>query len=199
MKVHFRSLAGALLLSAATLVAGCSGGDVPTRPDAPQAAAAPREGPRFAQGTTRGLERIARFNKRPEITLAWAKIWIGPEGGRVVFHDFAIEVPRGAVTKRTMFTVRVPVDSYGGEHAVAEFGPHNVTFLQPITIELPYRGTSAEGTTAEVLWFNEAANAWESVGGGLTADGQRVKAVVRHFSTYGTADSRAGQLVTAGG
>ena len=201
MTFPFRSLTGAVLLAGAALVAGCSGGgDAPTRPEAPQAAVGPREGPRFVAGTNHGLEEIARFNRRPQITVAWAKMWVGPEGGRVDFHGFAIEVPRGAVTKRTMFTLRVPVDPYGGEHAVAEFGPHNQTFLRPIQIELPYRGTSAEGTSAEVLWFNEAAGAWESVGGSLTTDGQRVKTQVNHFSTYGTRDvSRGGQLVTAGG
>jgi hypothetical protein len=115
----------------------------------------------------------------------WAKAWIGPGGGSVEYYGFRIVVPAGAVSKVTMFTITLPKD--GTERALAEFGPHNVTFAQPITIELPYAGTTAEGYDAKALWYDEAARAWTSVGGTLSADGQRVKTTVTHFSEYGTA------------
>ena len=130
----------------------------------------------------------------------WAKAWIGPAGGSVEYYGFRIVVPAGAVSKVTMFTITLPKD--GTVRALAEFGPHNVTFAQPITIELPYAGTTAEGYDAQALWYDESANAWVDAGGTLSADGQRVKTSVTHFSEYGTAEPASvfgGGTSTSGG
>lgn len=126
----------------------------------------------------------------------WAKAWIGPAGGTLSYHGFRIVVPAGAVDKVTMFTLTLPKE--GLERAVAEFGPHNVRFAQPITIELPYVGTTSEGYGAGALWFDESVNQWTSVGGTLTADGQRVQTQVWHFSTYGT-QAFGGTMTSSGG
>ncbi|MBD0319579.1 MAG: hypothetical protein ICV87_04550 [Gemmatimonadetes bacterium] len=131
------------------------------------------------------VEQVAAYKvpkTKPENL--WAKAWIGPAGGSVEYYGFRIVVPAGAVSKVTMFTITLPKE--GTERALAEFGPHNVTFAQPITIELPYAGTTAEGYDARALWYDESARAWTDVGGTLSADGLRVKTTVTHFSEYGT-------------
>lgn len=129
----------------------------------------------------------------------WAKAWIGPGGGTLSYYGFRIVVPAGAVSKVTMFTLTLPKE--GTERAVAEFGPHNVKFAQPITIELPYVGTTSEGYAPQAVWYDESVKLWVREGGVLTADGQRVAAQVWHFSTHGTEDTQAfgGGMSSSGG
>jgi hypothetical protein len=74
-----------------------------------------------------------------------------------------------------------------------------VKFAQPITIELPYVGTTSEGFAAKALWYDESTNRWTDQGGTLSADGQRVQTQVWHFSTYGAADTRGGGTVSTSG
>jgi hypothetical protein len=182
-----RKLGITFTLAVSFLAAGCA--------DAGSPLAAVPAGPSLNSGD---MDRLARFRQKPQITIAWAKKWIGPEGGRLDFLGFAIEVPAGAVDKVTMFSIRLPVDPSGSEHVLAEFGPHAVPFARPVSIELPYRGTTIEGTTAPtVVWWNEG---WVNMGGTVTADGQRLRTSTDHFSTYGTTDARGGgTMLTSGG
>ena len=145
------------------------------------------------------LDIIARFRVKPQITIAWAKAWIGPAGGRMDFQGFTVIVPAGAVDKVTMFTIRLPVDPNGSERVVAEFGPHNVNFKQPVTIGLPFRGTSIESdpANARVVWWNDGT--WVNVGGTVSADGKQVFTQTPHFSEYGTTNARGGSMLTSGG
>jgi hypothetical protein len=183
-----RKLGSLLALFIAVLVAGCS--DTAQTP-----LSAVPSGPSL---NSSDMASLARFRQKPQVTIAWAKKWIGPEGGRLDFLGFAIEVPAGAVDKVTMFSIRLPVDPNAAEHVIAEFGPHNVQFNQPVAIELPFRGTSIEASaTPTVVWWDDA---WVDVGGGVTADGQRLRTLTDHFSTYGTTDAaRGGTFVTGGG
>jgi hypothetical protein len=188
MTLSIRRLGISLALFLSVLGTGCS--DAARTP-----LAAEPSGPSLS---TSDMQPLARFNKKPAVTIAWAKKWIGPEGGRLDFMGFAIDVPAGAVSKVTMFSIRLPVDPSGSEHVLAEFGPHAVPFAQPVSIELPYRGTSIEGVLSPtVVWWNEG---WVDVGGAVTADGQRLRTSTDHFSTYGTVDARGGgAIVTSGG
>jgi hypothetical protein len=167
-------------LAVSFLAAGCA--------DAGNPLAAPQDAPAFSAGASPDVAKLARFRSTPQITIAWAKKWIGPEGGRLDFYGFAIEVPAGAVDKVTMFSIRLPVDPQGAEHVVAEFGPHNHDFARPIAIELPLRGT--------IVWWNDG---WVNMGATVTADGQRLRTLTDHFSTYGTTEQRGGTFVTSGG
>lgn len=189
---RFRSLA--LAACAALLVAGCAD-QTPTQPaesPAPEAAV-------FAQGTA-GLDvsELARFRQRPQITIAWAKKWIGPAGGRLEFQGFAIDVPAGAVSKTTQFSIHLPVDPKGSEHVVARFGPHGASFPVPVAIEVPYAGTSISGQAGTVVWGNPSTGEWESYGGAPTADGQRLRTTTTHFSTYGARSMGTGIVVSGG-
>lgn len=189
-----------LLLTALLHLAGCSDLPVAARPGAQAPTATKIDGTTTTASVTPGdLNPIATFRTKPSVTIAWAKAWIGPEGGRLDFAGFAIEVPPGAVDAVTMFTLKLPVDP-NDAHVYAEFGPHNRTFAKPIRIELPYRNTSAEGSPSTVLWFDDAIDQWVNVGGTLTPDGSRITTQVPHFSQYGTANSTTSQgYVPSGG
>lgn len=153
--------------------------------------------PAFSAGGGPDLDRLARFEARPQITIAWAKKWIGPAGGRLDFQGFAIEVPAGAVDRVTQFTIKLPVDPQGSDRVVAEFLPHGARFAKPVAIELPYAGTSIAGASdPTIVWWNDA---WVDMGATLTGDGQRLRTLTDHFSTYGTTDERGGSLAVSGG
>jgi hypothetical protein len=191
-----RRLLLAVPAAALTLTVGCAdgGGSADTL-------LAPDPGPAFSEsGTKADVAALARFNQQRKITIAWARKWIGPEGGRLEFLGFAIDVPAGAVDRVTQFSIRLPVNPHGSERVVAEFGPHGATFAVPVTIEFPYRGTSIDGSaSARVVWWNDA---WVDMGGTLTEDGARLRTTTDHFSTYGTTDddaARGGGIVASGG
>ncbi|HEX2209069.1 MAG TPA: hypothetical protein VHG93_15425 [Longimicrobium sp.] len=184
-----RKLGITLTLAVSFLAAGCA--------DAGSPLAARQGAPAFNTGASPDVAALARFRQTPQITIAWAKKWIGPEGGRLDFQGFAIEVPAGAVDKVTMFSIRLPVDPQGAERVVAEFGPHGRQFARPVAIELPYRGTTIEGSsTPTIVWWD---NTWVNMGASVTSDGARLRTLTDHFSTYGTTDQRGGTFVTSGG
>lgn len=202
MKVAFRMVMVAALASLVSLTASCAESGGPALLVGPEAPAM------RAVSTTDGvverpsLERLARFRTKPQVTVAWAKKWIGPEGGRLDFQGFAVEVPAGAVSKVTKFSIRLPVDPQGSEHVVAVFGPHGSTFQVPVTIEFPLRGTSIEASPyATVVWWDGSQKAWVDMGGAPTADGVRLRTTTTHFSEYGTTDTteRGGTVVASGG
>lgn len=188
-----RKLVPTLALLALVAGSGCADRGVPT-------ALAPAAAPSFGQGGSPNLASVATFRQRPSVTIAWAKKWIGPEGGRLDFQGFAIVVPAGAVDRVTQFSISLPVDPQGSEHVVAEFGPHNQLFAQPVTVELPFRGTSIEGSTSPtIVWWNDQ---WVDMGASLTTDGLRLKTQTNHFSTYATSDvvtMRGGSITVSGG
>ncbi len=185
-----RRLGYTLALAVSFLAAGCA--------DAGSPLAARQGAPAFSASASPDVAALAKFRQTPQITIAWAKKWIGPEGGRLDFYGFAIEVPAGAVDKVTQFSIRLPIDPQGAEHVVAEFAPHGKQFAKPVAIELPLRGTTIEGTAAPtIVWWNDA---WVDMGASVTADGQRLRTLTDHFSTYGTTEAaRGGGIYTSGG
>jgi hypothetical protein len=185
-----RRLGYTLTLAVSFLAAGCA--------DAGSPLAARQGAPAFSSSSSPDVAALARYRQTPQVTIAWAKKWIGPEGGRLDFYGFAIEVPAGAVDKVTQFSIRLPVDPQGAEHVVAEFSPHGQQFAKPVAIELPLRGTTIEGTTAPtIVWWD---NTWVDMGASVTADGLRLRTLTDHFSTYGTTEAaRGGGIYTSGG
>jgi len=202
MSVKFRNALLAVAATVVSLTAGCTDAGTPLSPRgaAPEADFA-RSGATTSTSTASApsdaVAQLALFKVKPQITIAWAKAWIGPAGGRVDFVGFTLIVPPGAVDKVTMFTIKLPVDPSGSEHVVAEFGPHNTQFAQPITIGFPYRGTTVEGdASAAVVWWN---NGWVNMGGTVSADGSQIFTTTTHFSDYGTASFRGTGLTLSGG
>lgn len=185
-----RKLGISFTLALSFLAAGCA--------DAGSPLAARQGTPSFSSGGTPDVAALAKFRQRPQITIAWAKKWIGPAGGRLDFYGFAIEVPAGAVDKVTQFSIKLPVDPHGSERVVAEFGPHGKLFAKPVAIELPYSGTTIDGAvTPTIVWWN---NTWVDMGASVTSDGLRLRTLTDHFSTYGTTEAaRGGGIYTSGG
>ena len=189
MIATFRSFGLALCSALAVAAAGCADAAAPT---------SPRGGsPAFAAGAAPDLSALARFDHRPQVTIAWARTLIGPEGGRLDFHGFAVDVPAGAVDRVTMFTIRLPVDPKGSGRVVAEFLPHGAQFAKPVAIELPFAGTSLEGAESPtIVWWNDG---WVDMGATTTTDGQRLRTTTDHFSTYGTSEERGGGSMAVSG
>jgi hypothetical protein len=200
-------LARTLLLALLPLsfIAACTEGRVPTAVVSGPAQA------KVASQTTTGvydpsagamdLSAVAQLTLPRGDTIGFVKAWIGPAGGRVEFlKRYAIEVPPGAVDKVTAFTIRVYMSQPAKEYAVAEFLPHG-TFNVPVYVEVPYYGTTAYGGSTQVLWWDDRADAWIGMGGGITADGMRVRTATPHFTPYATqqtASTSAGTTIQAG-
>ncbi len=188
-----RKLVPVLALLALFAGSGCADRGVPT-------ALAPAAVPSFGQGGSPNLDSIATFRQHRSVSIAWAKKWIGPEGGRLDFKGFAIVVPAGAVDRVTQFSITLPVDPHGSEHVVAEFGPHNRQFAQPVTVELPFLGTSIEGSvTPTIVSWNDL---WVDKGASPTTDGRRLKTQTYDLTTFATSDvftTRGGSITVSGG
>lgn len=191
MSPKFRFFLPAVAATMVTVIAGCSDAGTPTE-------SALRAAPAGAHlAAAADLDPIARFKVKPQITIAWAKQWIGPEGGTLSFQGFTIQVPAGAVNRVTMFSIRLPVDPNGSDRVVAEFGPHGAQFNVPLTISFPYRGTTIEGVSgSHVVWWN---NGWVDMGGTVSADGSQIVTTTTHFSEYATTSAARGGMALSGG
>lgn len=177
---------------------GCADLRTPTAP----VDEAGSSGPLFSTAGVPGIDlsTLSLYASPLRVANSTASRKIGPEGGRLELHGFAIDVPAGAVSQPTNFEIRLPVDGAATSRVVAEFLPHGAQFSKPVTIEFPFSGTSLVGAANPVVvWWNDA---WINMGGAVSADGLRLRTTTDHFSTYGTADggnSRAGGVVVAGG
>ena len=173
------------VLALPVLAAACS--DTPV---------APQVRPQFT--TDALLSRVAKYKSGgPPTTSTYASQVIGALGGRVSLGDFEIIVPPGAVLLPTRFSITLPADEKKKSYALAEFGPHGARFIIPVTITLPYRGTTAEGNTAIHALWNSGLD-WIMIPSWITLDG-RVRAITNHFSEYGTEENPNRGITAAGG
>ncbi|MBI4410661.1 MAG: hypothetical protein HY561_13195 [Gemmatimonadetes bacterium] len=174
--------AGPVLLL--TAIWACEGNDAPVGPEA---------GARVSASTSPDLSALAKYVDGPlDLPTDLVQQLIGPAGGSLSIGGFETVVPPGAVSIPTLFTILV---SLGDERVHAEFGPHDQTFLQPVTLRTPYLGTTAEGKAVRVLWWDGAS--WVPLETTVTADG-RLEASTTHFSEYGTEEELRGITVSGG-
>ena len=168
------------VLALALLGAACS--------DGPQVSSPTQTTPQLSTSGGGDLTKLAKYTDgRPKILFGLAAATLGPAGGRIKLLDFEVIVPKGAVSKPTRFTIRMPADPTGSEYVYAEFSPHQ-TFAVPLTLILPYKGTTSEGSEVHVMWNN--AGVWVPFETSLTTDG-RILTKTNHFSEYGTEDGFA--------
>lgn len=168
-------------------------GDGPVTPDQAQLR------PQLITAEGGDLTELARYsNGLPPILFGYALRLIGPAGGTVSLVGFEVTVPPGAVSKPTLFTIKLPADPTRSEYVWAEFGPHGITFSLPVTIKLPYRGTTSEGSTSpvHVMWNNNGV--WVPFETSVTADG-RIQTKTTHFSEYGTEETQPSRGITLAG
>jgi hypothetical protein len=197
MSSKFRMLLATAAAALVSVTSGCgeAGTPVAALPAAPAARTTTT-----TEATASDRDIIAKFRVRPQVTIAWAKKWIGPEGGRLEFQGFAVDVPAGAVDRVTQFSIRLPVDPDGSERVLAEFGPHGSRFLKPVVVSFPFRGTTIEGAADPiVVWWNHG---WVDMGGWLSEGGTRLSTYTDHFSEYATTTEsahRGGGILASGG
>lgn len=146
----------------------------------------------FSSAVQSDLSVVARYGSTPpDLLMAFAQKFIGPEGGSLRLYDFEVVVPPNAVDKPTRFKITLPADPTAAKHVFAEFSPHNVRFAVPVKVIVPYAGTSAEGTeNPHVLWYD--GSSWVQYATTLTADGKRLETLTNHFSEYGTEENNRG-------
>lgn len=177
-------LVGAVAL--AVHVAACS--DVPV---------APQSVPAFSATTDGKVTKLAKYEKGRRPSQTFAMQTIGPAGGSVSLGSFEIVVPEGALSFPTSVTIALPTDPRLAGYVVAEFGPHGIKFDVPVTIRLPFAGTTADSdVTMHVLWYN--GSEWTPLPSSITSDG-RVQADTDHFSEYGTEEDPSRGITLAGG
>lgn len=174
--------------SAALLIlSGCTDQPlIPEAMDAPPAAA-------LSSTSTIALDNVLEFVEVPDLSTArHAEKWIhADEGGFVELHGFRVDIPAGALPQDTLVTIDLPEDPVLGKRVLAEFGPHDVQFAEPVTLSFPLDGVLLLGEEMEVSrWENDA---WAALGGTVSADGSRLIGFTPRFSTYG------GTWVMAGG
>jgi hypothetical protein len=162
------------------------------------AAVAPSPSQAQFSAASADLDALAKYRDGPpQIVIGFAMKAIGPAGGTISLAGFEVVVPKGAVSKWTNFTIRLPVDPNMGSYVWAEFGPHNVKFAQPVTLRVPYKGTTADGDeTVHVMWYN--GRDWIQLPSTLTIDG-RIETLTDHFSEYGTEEAQPSKGITLGG
>lgn len=162
------------------------------------AAVAPSPSQAQFSASAADLDQLAKYRDGPpQIVIGFAMKAIGPAGGSIKLADFEVVVPKGAVSKWTNFTIRLPVDPKASPFVWAEFGPHNVKFAVPVTLRVPYKGTTADGSDAiHVMWYN--GTAWVPLPTTLTTDG-RIETLTDHFSEYGTEEAQPSKGITIAG
>lgn len=176
------------LVAVAVLAGACSDG--PIKPE-------PSVRAQMTSAEAADLTPLARYKNMPDnLLMAFAAKNIGPSGGSLRLFDFEIVVPPGAVSKPTRFTIRLPADPSLAERVFAEFSPHGQRFAVPITLRLPLNGTTSEGGSPRVLWFD--GNQWVPYTTSLTSDG-RIETKTNHFSEYGTEQTENGKGIIAAG
>lgn len=180
-----KQLSGVLFLPLLMLIASC----------ADQMPSEPAQRAQFSV-ESRKLDKLARYRTGAlQINIGIALKTIGAEGGRIALGGFEVIVPPGAVSKATRFSIRLPIDPHDSEFVRAQFGP-DMKFAVPVTLRLPLKGTTAEDTSARVLWWNGLD--WEPFPTVPTADG-RIETTTTHFSEYGTEDPSKGIILIGGG
>jgi hypothetical protein len=145
---------------------------------------APQTRPQYSAEDNADLTKVAKFRIALPNDLSFASQLIGPTGGSISLAGFSVDVPAGAVTQTTLFTITLPTNGRALKSVLASFGPHGTTFNVPVTLTLPFAGTSAEGGTGiHVLWFD--GSGWVALPTDRTSDG-RIQTRTTHFSDYGT-------------
>jgi len=161
----------------------------------------PELSPRFSESVGVLSEEatwLARYSDGPpQLQVGLALALIGPRGGSLRLGGFEIIVPPGAVDALTTFSIYLPLRvPLASELVMAEFGPHNRTFRQPVTIRAPYDGTTADSETgSRILWWTGAG--WQPYPTRLLEDG-RLETTTTHFSEWGVEQPSRG-ITTAGG
>lgn len=169
--MHVRMIAAGLMaFCALVLVVGC--GQTPL--DSP----ATSEPQVLTRTSTAGSLSAAPVNLYAEQVISAA------QGGRLELLDVILEVPAGAVSQDTLFSIFIPDD----EKFFNEFGTDGLVFSEPVKVTMSYRGadlSNVDESTIRIGYFNERLGIWEDLVCDVDRESQTVTAYVWHFSAYG--------------
>lgn len=87
---------------------------------------------------------------------------IGADGGRLQSEDgsFALEIPQGAVSQATTFSIQ-PITNHIGAGTAFRFEPDGIEFAKPVTLQLRYDPEAADPNNLAIA-FQDAQGYWRS-------------------------------------
>ena len=110
-------------------------------------------------------------------------------GGRIELLDVVLEIPAGAVSNDTTFSIEIPdVNVFYNE-----FGTSGLVFNVPVKVTMSYRDAQLDGvdeSTIRIAWLNEATGEFEDVDGTVDYENKTITAELEHFSAYGLISDR---------
>jgi subtilisin family serine protease len=109
----------------------------------------------------------------------------------------ALYVPTGAVTESTQVSFASlesappPPSGYTRVSAAYEFTPSGQSFLELVTITLPYQAT-ADPNRIDVFWYNDSTSVWERIttGRSINQVDRTISIKTDHFSLYGVMEQQ---------
>lgn len=146
---------------------------------------APQTNPQTLSAT--GAVSLARYLSSAPRLAASATKTIGPEGGTLSLAGFELVIPAGAVDQATSFTIRLPSEARMAEYVSASFEPRGFQFSKPVTVRLPYVGTSAAGSDPNVVWFD--GTVWIPTTTTTTTTGGSIQTQTTQLTSYGTEET----------
>jgi hypothetical protein len=118
----------------------------------------------------------------------------GSLGGVATKGRFTVEVPPGAFDGTGEISIEVP----DPEELLVNLDISNVPneFELPVKLVISFAGyegsPEADPAYFKIIWFNEEAGRWEMLPSVVDLEGQTVSAQLKHFSTYGVLEAKAG-------
>lgn len=178
-----RSLAPLLVLIA--LVAGCERSTAPEFLAGPQTARAPAE----------RLHKVRNVATQVVGSPAVSRV-IGAEGGSLAHGGHRLDVPAGAVSRPTLFTMRlleggfVEVDLHASvtrSGRTEDVGEHG--FLKPVALQLSYAAAAVDDPARlRIVWVKNDG-ALEPLPSAVDPTSHAVTALLEHFSAYALASN----------
>lgn len=172
-RTQARTILTTVTILSVLAVMGC-GTNSPVSPSQDIATSPGIDDPQFAQ-----LLSASAGTDRPFVTSTTAQVVSAADGGTVTNGYYTVHFPPGALTEDTEITMEMPYFP----SAVVRLGPHGIQFEKDVTLSLETDMVADDAEAFSVLWYNEDAGCWESIGGYME-DGC-VKAELQHFSDYG--------------
>jgi hypothetical protein len=101
------------------------------------------------------------------------------EGGVISNGYFSLYFPPGALEKDMEISIEMPEFP----KAMVRLSPHGIEFKEPVIMSLSLDMVAAIEGEHNIIWHNEMAGLWQSIGSYL--EDECVKAKLEHFSDYG--------------
>lgn len=152
------------------LFVGCSNNPLGTPDDQPE-----------AQVLHRSAEAVAGFKIAGELyteTVVSAR-----EGGQLSFYDVTLDIPPGAISNDTVFSISIPDLNV----FYNDFGTEGLVFKKPVTVTMSYRDAvlnNVDESTIRIAWLNHETGLYEDMICTVDRENKVVVGQLFHFSAY---------------